>query len=233
MLLPPGILTNNFAAKLSFMQRFNIFNQIHKGLRVLLYDTATFLQQTDFSNAAQCRLALEKIDKVIYTFMQHGKNEDEYILPLVKRTDVAVADSFEEEHEADETIARDLKRMMDHLMNSTTTENQKEAGQDLCYAFNEFVAFNLYHMNKEEKLLNPILWDHFTDEDIREINMRVVEKIAPEEHAFAGYWMMRGLNNDEIIQWLTAVKAGGAEHVLQGLVQIADLEFPAQRAGLY
>ena len=59
------------------MKRFNIFNQIHKGLRVLLYDTATVLQQTDFSDAGQTRVALEKVNKVLHMFSQHGKNEEQ------------------------------------------------------------------------------------------------------------------------------------------------------------
>ena len=35
------------------MSRFNVFNQIHKGLRAMLYDTALTLQQTHFDDAGQ------------------------------------------------------------------------------------------------------------------------------------------------------------------------------------
>ena len=32
------------------MKRYNIFNQVHKGLRALLYETIIKLQQTDFTD---------------------------------------------------------------------------------------------------------------------------------------------------------------------------------------
>ena len=37
------------------MNRYNIFYQVHKGLRELLYNTASRLQQTDFTNAEETR----------------------------------------------------------------------------------------------------------------------------------------------------------------------------------
>ena len=33
------------------MQRYNIFHQVHKGLKALLYETALQVQQTGFWNA--------------------------------------------------------------------------------------------------------------------------------------------------------------------------------------
>jgi len=34
-------------------QRYNIFNQLHKGLEALLYDTAIMIQQTSFCQPAE------------------------------------------------------------------------------------------------------------------------------------------------------------------------------------
>ena len=45
--------------KTKFM-RVNIFNQIHKGLRALLYDTSILLQQTDFSNEEEMETAVKR-----------------------------------------------------------------------------------------------------------------------------------------------------------------------------
>ena len=40
------------------MSRFNIFNQIHKALRAMLYDTSLTLQQTYFGDAEEAETAL-------------------------------------------------------------------------------------------------------------------------------------------------------------------------------
>lgn len=211
------------------MQRYNIFNQIHKGLRVLLFDTATVLQQTDFTDLAQTDLAIEKVNKVLEMFKNHGDNEDEYILSLLKNADPGIASRFEEEHEIDENAARHLQSIIDYLLNTTDTNLRLETGRNLCYSFNEFVAFNLYHMNKEEIHLNPLLWNLYTDDQIRAISMRVVEKISPEENAFASYWMIKGMNNIEIAEWLKAVRAGAPPEAFQGLMQIAEIELHVKR----
>jgi hypothetical protein len=40
--------------------RYNVFNQIHKALRSLLYDTAVCIQKTDFSSDA-ASATIEKV----------------------------------------------------------------------------------------------------------------------------------------------------------------------------
>ena len=43
------------------MSRINVFNQIHKGLRAMLYDTALALQQTHFADSDQSDAADKKV----------------------------------------------------------------------------------------------------------------------------------------------------------------------------
>ena len=43
------------------MKRYNLFYQIHKGLRTMLYETAIGLQQTDFCNEEETDAIAERI----------------------------------------------------------------------------------------------------------------------------------------------------------------------------
>ena len=55
------------------MQRYNIFNQVHKGLRELLYQTASRLQQTDFSTHQEREAILEQVNIVVDLFDKHAR----------------------------------------------------------------------------------------------------------------------------------------------------------------
>ena len=80
------------------MQRYNIFHQVHKGLKVLLYETALQVQHTDFWNIEEADEVIEQIDELILLFEKHAQSEDTYIFPAVEKYDPSVAHAFEREH---------------------------------------------------------------------------------------------------------------------------------------
>ena len=64
------------------MQRYNMFNQIHKSLRVLLYDTAALIGRTDFDDPSQLDAVNERVKGVVIAFDKHDnllKNNDYYL----------------------------------------------------------------------------------------------------------------------------------------------------------
>ena len=50
------------------MNRYNIFYQVHKGLRAMLYETALLLQHTDFTNFDEAEQAIEQLQTVVELF---------------------------------------------------------------------------------------------------------------------------------------------------------------------
>jgi hypothetical protein len=78
-------------------------------------------------------------------------------------------------------------------------------------------------------LLAPALWKHYTDEQLLELNQRIVASIPPPEVALASKWMMRGLNNNDAISWLKDVKENAPQFVFDSLISIAANELSAHR----
>lgn len=81
-------------------QRYNVFNQIHKGLRGMLYDTALRLQRTDFSGP-EASQAIEPLHQVLLFFDDHADHEDRFILPHIRKHNAPLLDELEKEHEID------------------------------------------------------------------------------------------------------------------------------------
>ncbi|MEI9911533.1 MAG: hypothetical protein WDO71_18900 [Bacteroidota bacterium] len=76
------------------MQRYNIFLQVHKGLKALLYDTALKVQHTDFWNVEEAEDTIERINEVVSLFEKHAHSEDTYVFSVVEKYEPSVADAL-------------------------------------------------------------------------------------------------------------------------------------------
>lgn len=209
--------------------RYNIFNQIHKALRSLLYETATLIQQTDFADVIESEEALKKIHQIVNVFEKHALHEDTYVLPAIASYDPALIQSFEQEHEEDNALGQRLKGLMNAFNNTVSSADRIDAGYGLQTAYVEFMVFNLNHMAREERILNIALWKHYSDVEIVGINNNIVANIPLPELQGTSVWMMRSMNNGEIITWLKEVRSHAPEPAYQMLYLIASDELPPVR----
>jgi hypothetical protein len=209
--------------------RFNIFNKIHKGLRVLLYNTAISIQHTAFLQPDQAREAFDKVEKTLWMFDSHAHTEDELLFPLLQTFAPDIVMDFEQQHQRDHELAESLRLIIHSYAFATDAAAKLKCGVLLQQAFDEFTAFNLQHMNREETIINEALWQHYADQDIAAIEKTIVASLTPEQSEFSANWMMRGLNNAEIADWLKKVQAGAPEMVFNGLCAVAARELPIER----
>jgi iron-sulfur cluster repair protein YtfE (RIC family) len=211
------------------MQRYNIFHQVHKGLRALLYETALQVQHTDFWNVEEAEDALERIEEVIRLFDKHAHSEDTLVFPAVEKYDPAVADAFEQEHVKDHLLGNLLAVSIAGYKSASVITDKAEAAKQVQSAYSKFMVFNLEHMAKEEEVLNPILWRYYKDEELVSITQQIIAKVPPDYMAQYSKWMMRGLNNAEITGWLKGVEKNAPEHVFQALFVTAEKELSERR----
>lgn len=211
------------------MNRYNIFFQIHKGLREILYNTASLLQQTDFSNEEETATALNQVHDVLFLFDKHAHTEDNFVLPAIETFEPTVATLFEEEHIQDHELSNRMRTLL-HIFNHCTLETeQQNAASAIRYAFIEFMIFNLQHMAKEETKLNALLWKYFSDDHLKGITQQILAQVPPDAMSKYSRWMMKGLSNPEIIDWLKEIKNNAPEFVFNSMIELAEKELPANR----
>ena len=214
---------------MQLMQRYSMFHQVHKGLRALLYETAIQLQHTDFWNVEEAEEMIEKIDQVVRLFEKHAHSEDRHVFPAVEKYDPAIADAFEQEHVKDHQLGQLLAESISLYKIAGLITGKVQVGKNIQTFFVKFMAFNLEHMAKEEEVLNPILWRHYSDAELMGITQQIIANL-PEEYILQNYkWMMRGLNNAEITGWLKEVEKNTPEAVFQALFNVAERELPEKR----
>jgi Hemerythrin HHE cation binding domain len=211
------------------IKRYNSFYLIHKALRAMMYDAAIAIQETDFTKPDEAKQALNKIRSVIITFDEHADHEDEFVMPAIEKFDAKTVKEFEDEHVTDRNLGKDIMDEITNYNSAKSDDERKESWLKIFYLFNEFMGFNLYHMNKEEDILNKILWTNLTDGEILEIEGRLVKSIPPEKMMVSIEWMMRGCSNNDIIGFLIPVKSVLPEEAFKGILSIANNILPSER----
>lgn len=211
------------------MKRYNIFNQVHKGLRVLLYETTIKLQQTDFTDAEDADEAVQQVKTILDLFDEHAHTEDTFILPAIVEYEPSVVDVFAQEHVKDLELSNRLNGLLQAFSLTISPDAKGEIGAAISTALFEFMLFNLEHMKKEEDVLNKLLWRYYTDDVLHGITMRIIANVPVDKMPLYNKWMMRGLSNTEIIHWLKEVKNNAPEFVFDSFVDLAVNELPEYR----
>jgi hypothetical protein len=211
------------------MKRVNIFNQIHKGLRTALYETALVLQRTDFNNELERESAFAAAREVLMLFDEHARKENKYVFPAIQPFEPSVVNSFEQDHKQDHSLTEALEHAMDSFHYLPNEKDKTEAGKNLNRDFVAFMTFNLDHMAREENMVNEILWRYFDDAYILNIQKTIVHNTEPWHNDFFSKWMLRGNNDKDIQSWLKSVQLNSPALVFNTLFKKAEQELTHQR----
>jgi len=211
------------------MERYNSFNIIHKGLRAALYETALQLQRTDFTETELAEEAVNRVKEVVMLFEGHAHKEDLFVLPMINEYEPSVVAAFNAEHEEDERLGKELNQAVDKVLQSGTSLEKTVSGRALTESFVRFMVFNLNHMAKEEDIINKILWRYYSDEEIKAVSTRIGQSSPPWIQDFYVKWMLRGINNNEAVTWMSAIRKAVPAVVFQTLMQKTIQELPLKR----
>ena len=209
--------------------RYNTFYQVHKALRAMLYETAAQLQRTDFNNKEEVTSLHANITTVVDVFDKHAYNEDYFVFAAIAEYEPSVVDSFEQEHVRDHELSTQLRTLINIYGTLETDEEKIQLGSALRKAFVDFLAFNLVHMAKEEDVINNLLWRYYTDDQIRALERQIISNQPAESTAIVWKWMLHGLSNHEITQWLKTIEKNAPAVVFNNLFTTAEEELPVNR----
>src|SRR2546423_14158530 len=93
-------------------KRINIFNQIHKGLRAMLYNAGMALQHNDFTSPEETQATFEKIQELLDVCIDHAKHEAKFIFPAVAKYPKQLIGEFESEHQVAESLIHRLGNLI-------------------------------------------------------------------------------------------------------------------------
>jgi hypothetical protein len=211
------------------MQRYNIYKQLNKGIRTLLFETSVHIQQTDFDIRVQGIDTTEKIKEALLVIERCNHLQSLYILPVVRQYEQLLANSLEKEHVHAFACMTELRQLCITYMNTVTDDEASETGRQILKTFLRFVSFNLEHLPKKEGSLNSVLCNHFSDREIFKLKRMIVGRMDQREILALGKWIIRGVNNTELIEWLKEMQKYVSTEIFRSLCFIAERELPLNR----
>ncbi len=209
--------------------RYNIFDFIHKAWRALLYETALVLQQADFDNNEEAENALKQLELVLETFAKHAYHEDTFVIPAIQKYAAETAFKMQNDHGKDEVLTHQLNIKIEAFRFTSSPELKNVIGREIMYLFIDFVAFNLIHMNMEEQTINELLWKHYTDAELIQLNESIVKSVPAEEMMYSLQWMIKGISNLQLALLLNKLKSEMPSAVFESVCSVAQKNLPAER----
>lgn len=201
--------------------RPDLFTQIHKGIRSMLYDAGARLQAADFTDRAASTSLLDRLERTLSMLHEHGVHEDTHYFPPLQPSDREVVHLMADEHQEIGRKMASVRAAMASVLPLAGTEAALEPAARLNRTFNHFTAYYLRHMNHEEETALPAMWRAFSDEQLLAMRTAVLTSIEPARYAEWLGWMLPSLNDPELIGMLGGMKAGSPPEVLRNVARIA------------
>lgn len=198
--------------------RYDMYGNIHKGLRRAECLLLGRLGANDFDDAAATDKLLGDLRRLLAMAAAHVKHEDTEIHAALNGRGIAT-DLIDEQHE-DHHAAFKLLEDRIVAVETAAASRRGEAGRALYLAFAAYIADDFAHMHEEETVTAPLLWQHFTDEELLAIEMRIVSSLPPEENMAFTRMMLPAMNPAQ-----RAMMVGGMLEAMPREVFAAVVEF--------
>lgn len=175
------------------MNLFNPYKFSHKGLRYILSKFLVLLGKTDYSNKIELG-ELQKIGKELFILLEsHVKLEETILLhELGLKIGKDVINDFNQHHELD-TIEQKIKANFKNLNENSTIEQTHLFYLD----FSLFYSLYLQHLHEEETKTLKQLQQTFTEEELIQIHLKVLENIESSHQLIWNKYILPSVTTNE------------------------------------
>src|SRR5262245_1915174 len=105
-------------------QRHNIFKRTHKGLRSMLFDAGTKIQQTDFSKQKMAVATMDAIRQTTRSFLYHLSEEDSVIYNATVLYAPYIIAMIEQVNVKNEDLARSIDQKIEEYAALSTKKDK-------------------------------------------------------------------------------------------------------------
>ncbi|MBX3636129.1 MAG: hemerythrin domain-containing protein [Rubrivivax sp.] len=200
--------------------RVDLYAGVHKALRLAMARTLTSVGSTDPDDAADVATTAAQVGRLLDLCEKHLQVEEAFVHPALERAQPGSAARIAAEHvHHAETIA-DLRDLAGLAADSQGTPRAAALGR-LYRALALFVADNLQHMHVEETAHNTLLWAHYSDEQLLEIEHAILGSIPAPAMAEVLQLMFPALAAPERAALMSLMRPGMPPEAFLGVLEIA------------
>ncbi len=198
--------------------RKDLYAFIHKALRAFMFDTLVTLGRVDADDDGQWAQAGDAVAQLLAICRAHLAHENQFIHPAMERHVGGSSAQLAQEHLGHERAIDALEASVARLRACPLAQRARLA-HVLYGQLSLFVAHNLEHMQQEERGHNAVLWAHYGDAELAQIEGAIVASIPPDESMVELRWMLPALTPAERAQMLGEMRAHAPAPVFQAVVE--------------
>lgn len=202
------------------MRRFNIFQTSHSALRAQLLDASLQLQFTNFSLLHQVQHRFDQVIELVLACQRQTEEESNYIIPALLVYSDSVPECF-----AGELPQRHspLDRILEHMLVFDQEAGSSRAGKWAATLFTASLRrlsdWVVHAMQRQEEMLNPLLWKYYTDDALYDLQLRIEGKQPISEWLNLCTWMMKDMDDADIANWLNSMENSLPQPVYELLLE--------------
>lgn len=211
------------------LRKTDLFTFIHKSIRSMIYNAASQLQSTDFADNNESEKMILSLRQNLELLHEHAVHEDNIIFPEIADNEPGIIKVLNDEHKELEIKLNKLINQMDKIYRTKIIDERLVSGAELNSMFNDFAASYLAHMNHEEATVLDASLKYLSDDELVAIRTRIQTKIPSERYKIWLHWMLKSLNNFELIGLLGGMRASAPPQVFENVVGVAKSLFDDQK----
>lgn len=176
--------------------RYDMYAQIHKGLRSFMADTLFRIGRLDPSDELDLAEGAAQLRGLLALCRGHLEHENDFVHAAMEARRPGSSGQAAGDHIHHLRSIAALEAELDALERAEG-EARAEAALELYRGLALFVAENLEHMHHEETAHNAVLWDAYSDAELEAIERALVASVAPQEMAAVARWMLPAMSAPE------------------------------------
>ena len=202
------------------MVPFDLYRDIHKAIRVALFDVVTDAGNLDPSDCPARIAHATRVHDLVQFLAFHAEHEDRHVDPFIQQVLPDQAAAIAAEHVALEERMADLIELAD-LAFVADRDDARAAVHDLYLDLASFTSAYLAHQEVEERVVMPALWNAFGIETLLGIHGAIIASISPDDMGTSLAKMLPAMNVDDRTEMLGGMRAGAPPEVFAGICALA------------
>ncbi len=190
--------------------RMRMYDGPHKGLRNALSQFSLLVSNTSFTEPEH----MDKLNRVgtdLFIFLkQHANDENTVVLPDFEKKEPDFGEHIRKEHHKIDEIQQKVENLLSEIHKKSKTGDSNELralGIKLYDDFHNFHGLYLNHMLDEEQNIQPLLWKHYTDEELMGFSKKIMGGINPETLMLCFRYIAPAQNHFERTMIMKAMKS--------------------------
>ncbi len=192
---------------MTYQKRHDPYGPVHKGIRAAHMRCLIAIGSADAANDAAIEHLVAEISDHLIMCHTHLQDENLVLHTALDTRRPGASAHAAGDHDDHLQSFKELNTLLSQLL-SVAPDHRATVLAELYHRFGRFVADDLLHMDHEEHVLLPDLQAAFTDEELQELEGRIVASIAPDHMVLFLHAMLEALPQTDSAAMLSAMQAG-------------------------